>query len=87
MPTVKVWGRGHLTIPATIRKELGLGEEATLSIVKVGDVIILTPKKLMGDEAARKAARAMKKTGIKLEELLADLDKQRDRYNRERYGD
>ncbi len=86
MPSVKVRGRGQVTIPASIRKELDLGDDATLSVVKVGDVLVLTPRKLIGDAVAKKAARAMKKAGLRLEDLLTDLDKQRDRYNRERYG-
>ena len=86
MPSVKVRGRGQVTIPASIRKELDLGDDATLSVVKVGDVLMLTPRKLIGDAVAKKAARAMKKSGLRLEDLLTDLDKQRDRYNRERYG-
>ena len=86
MPTVKVWGRGQLTIPASIRQELHLREEATLTIVKVGDALVLTLRTLVGDMVAKKAARAMKKAGLRLQDLLADLDRQRDRYNRERYG-
>ena len=86
MPTVKVWGRGQLTIPASIRKELHLEEDAWLTVVKVGDVLLLTPQKLIGDAIAKKAARAMKQAGLKLDDLLADLKKQRDRYNRERNG-
>jgi AbrB family looped-hinge helix DNA binding protein len=86
MPTVKVWGRGQLTIPASIRKELHLQEETTLTIVKVGDVLVLTPRRLVGDTVAKKAARAMTKAGLRLQDLLADLERQRDRYNRERYG-
>jgi bifunctional DNA-binding transcriptional regulator/antitoxin component of YhaV-PrlF toxin-antitoxin module len=86
MPTVKVWGRGQLTIPASLRKELKLDTDTTLTVVKVGDVLLLTPRKLVGDAIAKKAARTMKKAGLKLENLLADLRKQRDRYNRERYG-
>ena len=86
MPTVKVWGRGQLTIPASIRKELHLQEETTLTIVKVGDVLVLTPRVLVGDTVAKNAARAMKKAGLRLQDLLADLDRQRDRYHRERDG-
>ena len=86
MPTVKVWGRGQLTIPASIRKELHLREDATLTIVKVGNALVLTPRMLVGDAVAKKAARAMKKAGLRLQDLLVDLDRQRDRYSRERYG-
>ena len=86
MPTVKVWGRGQLTIPASIRKELHLEEDASLTVVKVGDVLLLTPRKLIGDAIAKRAARAMKQAGLKLDDLLADLKKQRERYNLERNG-
>lgn len=86
MPVVKVWGRGQLTIPASLRKELRLDEETTLSVVKAGEALVLTPKKLIGDAVAKKAARELKKEGLTLEDLLRDLEKQRRRYNRERYG-
>jgi bifunctional DNA-binding transcriptional regulator/antitoxin component of YhaV-PrlF toxin-antitoxin module len=86
MAAVKVWGRGQLTIPASLRKELHLGEEATLNIVKVGGVLLLTPQKLLGDAVAKKAQKEMEKAGLSLEDLLKDLEKQRQRYNRERYG-
>lgn len=86
MPTVKVRGRGQLTIPASLRKDLNLDDDAALTVVKVGDVLLLTPRKLIGDAVAKKAARAMKQAGVKLDDLLADLGRQRERYTRERYG-
>jgi AbrB family looped-hinge helix DNA binding protein len=86
MPTVKVRGRGQLTIPASLRKDLDLEDDVELTVAKVGDVLLLTPRKLIGDTVARKAARAMKQAGVKLDDLLADLRKQRERYNRERDG-
>jgi len=86
MPTVKVRGRGQLTIPASLRKDLNLDDDATLTVVKVGDVLLLTPRKLIGDAVAKKVSRAMKQTGLKLDDLLADLNTQREGYNRERYG-
>jgi AbrB family looped-hinge helix DNA binding protein len=86
MAVVKVWGRGQLTIPAPLRKELRLDEEMTLNVVKVGDALILTPKKLIGDTLAKKARKEMKRAGLGLDDLLKDLEKQRERYNRERYG-
>jgi bifunctional DNA-binding transcriptional regulator/antitoxin component of YhaV-PrlF toxin-antitoxin module len=86
MPTVKVRGRGQLTIPASLRKDLNLDDDADLTVVKVGDVLLLTPRKLIGDSVAKKAARAMKQSGLKLDDLLADLNTQRERYNRERDG-
>lgn len=86
MAVTKLWGRGQLTIPASLRKELRLDEESSLNVVKVGEALILTPKKLVGDAVAQKAHREMKKAGLTLEDLLEDLKRQRERYNRERHG-
>jgi len=86
MPTVKVLARGQLTIPAALRKELHLEEETALNVVKVGDALILTAKRLAGDRLAKKAEKEMKKAGLGLDDLLKDLEKQRARYTRERYG-
>ena len=86
MALVKVWGRGQLTIPAAIRKDLHLKEEAALTLVKVGNVILMTPAVLHIDSVAKKARREMKKTGLTLDDVLADLDRQRTRSSRERRG-
>ncbi|NKE70191.1 AbrB/MazE/SpoVT family DNA-binding domain-containing protein [Candidatus Manganitrophus noduliformans] len=86
MAVVKVWGRGQLTIPASLRKELHIEEDATVSVVRVGESLILTTKKLVGDTIAKKAQKELKKAGLRLEDILKDLEEQRERYNRERYG-
>lgn len=86
MTVVKMWGRGQLTIPASVRKELHLDEETALNIVKVGDALLLTQKRLVGDTLATKAQKEMEKAGVSLEDLLEDLQRQRDRYNREHFG-
>lgn len=86
MAIVKMWGRGQLTIPASVRKELHLDEETVLNVVKVGDALLLTRKRLVGDALAKRAQKAMEEAGLSLDDLLEDLQKQRERYNREHYG-
>lgn len=86
MALVKVWGKGQLTIPASIRKELNLKEETPLTLVKVGNVILMTPKVLQVDALAKKARKEIKKAGLTVDDVLTDLDRQRERYNKDRYG-
>lgn len=76
-------GKGQLTIPASIRKELNLKEETPLTLVKVGNAILMTPKVLQVDTLAKKARKEMKKTGLTVDDVLADLNRQRDRYNKD----
>ncbi|HEX6951123.1 MAG TPA: AbrB/MazE/SpoVT family DNA-binding domain-containing protein [Nitrospira sp.] len=86
MALVKVWGKGQLTIPASIRKELKLTEETPLTLVKVGNVILMTPKVLQVDVVAKKAQKEMKKATLTIDDILTDLDRQRVRYNKDRHG-
>ena len=86
MAVVKLRERGQLTIPYEYRKELGLGKEDVLNILKIGDVLVLVPRQLAGDVISKKTESAMKKKGLTLNSILNDLKKQRRRYSSERYA-
>ncbi|GBE00862.1 MAG TPA: AbrB/MazE/SpoVT family DNA-binding domain-containing protein [Euryarchaeota archaeon] len=86
MPIVRIRERGQVTIPLEYRKDLGLEENDALNIIKAGDMLILTQKRLKGDGVAKEMEKAMKKKKITLQDLLKDLEGQRVRYNREVYG-
>lgn len=86
MAVVKVRDRGQVTIPLSLRKELHLDEDSTLTVVKAGKVLLLTPSPLEVDRLAKKARQELKKTGLSLDDLLDDLTRQRERYNQNRYG-
>jgi bifunctional DNA-binding transcriptional regulator/antitoxin component of YhaV-PrlF toxin-antitoxin module len=83
--TVKMWGRGQLTIPRDIREEIGFGENTVASIVRIGRSIVITPKLLRRVSLAGKVEKAAKRGGISLKDLIRDLERERDRYNRENY--
>ena len=84
--SVKLWGRGQLTIPKEVRQALKLNEENHLSVFVVGRCLVLTPKRLLGPSLAKDVEKAMKAKGLSLEDLLRDLKTERQRYNREQYG-
>jgi bifunctional DNA-binding transcriptional regulator/antitoxin component of YhaV-PrlF toxin-antitoxin module len=83
--SVKIWGRGQLTIPKELRLALKLDEESQLSVFVVGNCLVLTPKRLLRSSLAKKAERALKKEEMSLKDLLSDLKGERERYNRETY--
>ena len=84
--SVKLWGRGQLTIPKEVREALKLDEEDQLSVFVVGRCMVLTPKRLLGPALAKNVQKAMKAKGLTLDDLLKDLREERRRYNREVYG-
>lgn len=67
--------KGQITIPADIRESLHLSKDSLLSITKVGDGILLTPKPSVFESVSAKFSKAAKKKGISLESLLRDLKK------------
>ena len=83
---VQVRGRGRVTIPADLRRDLGVCVGDIFTIVRVGDTLVWTRKKLVVPEIAQKVARILEENGVTLEDLLADLEVQRQRCNEEKYG-
>jgi AbrB family looped-hinge helix DNA binding protein len=75
----RVRSRGQITIPRDIREELNLDEETTINFFRVGKVLLMTPKRLQRVALAKKVEREMKREGLTLEDLLADLRSQRKR--------
>ena len=76
----KVRIRGQVTIPRDIREEMNLDEEATVNIFRVGRALLMTPKQLQRSSLAKKVEREMKRQGLSLDDLLADLRTKRKRY-------
>lgn len=86
MAVVKMRGRGQVTIPQSLRKDLRLDDETVLTVVKAGNVLLMTPRPLQVDRLAKAAQQGLKKQGLRIEDVLEDLKRQRTRYNKEHYG-
>lgn len=83
MSSVKIGNRGQLTIPSEYRKELGIEKGDVINVMKVGEVLVLTRKQVIGDTIADKMEYVMKKKGLTLQDLVSNLKEQRRKYNRE----
>lgn len=84
--TGEIKARGQLTIPKKIRDMLKMEEGQAVSLLAVGDSVIISPKRLEMDEARRQIRRIMKDSGFTETALLADLKKEREALYREKYG-
>ena len=67
--------KGQVTIPSNIRESLHLSKDSILSVVKVGNGILLTPPPSVVDSFAAKFSKAADEKGISLEDLLKELRK------------
>ena len=67
--------KGQVTIPMSIRQALHLSKDSILSVTKVGDGILITPRPSLFEEVSAEFRKEADEKGITLEELLKDLKK------------
>ena len=81
----EIKSRGQLTIPKKIREISHLEEGQVVTIIPVGDSLIITPKRLELDEARRQIRKLLKASGLSLDKLLAGLKEEREILYKETY--
>jgi len=82
----EVKSRGQLTIPKRVRESGHLEEGQSVSIIPIGDSLLVTPKTLKLEDARRELRRIMRASGLSLEALLEELSEERDLLYRETYA-
>ena len=83
--TVQVRQRGSLTLPASLRERYNIKPGDTFRILDLDGILALTPMVPIVPELAREIERARIEAGLSVEDLLATLREQRERYVREKY--
>jgi bifunctional DNA-binding transcriptional regulator/antitoxin component of YhaV-PrlF toxin-antitoxin module len=78
--------RGQLTIPKGVREAGPLAQGKEVTIIPLGDSILVTPRRLGVDEARDELRRILTASGLSLNELAAGLDEARGEINEETYG-
>jgi AbrB family looped-hinge helix DNA binding protein len=84
--TVQVRQRGTLTLPAEIRDRYNIRSGDSYRLIDLDGVLVLTPLVPMVPELAREIERARLEAGLSVEEMLAGLREQRERYVAEKFG-
>lgn len=70
---------GQCTVPAAIRKRLDLVPGTPVTILAVGDAVIIVPQRSAVLEAGANVDKILAGKDIALSDLLTDLDEQRRR--------
>ncbi|MCC6606738.1 MAG: AbrB/MazE/SpoVT family DNA-binding domain-containing protein [Anaerolineae bacterium] len=86
--TVRLRERGQITIPQSVRDKWAAEaiEPDVLNLVEIGDVVFLTPKKLLLPELSKQFSALMDEAGVSLADLLEGLAEERQAVYQERYG-
>ncbi len=83
--TIRLRPRGQVTIPRKVRDTLAMDEGDTLTLVQIGDAILLTAQPPRIFELADEIADMMAKEGVSLADLLEDLPNIREEIYQERF--
>jgi bifunctional DNA-binding transcriptional regulator/antitoxin component of YhaV-PrlF toxin-antitoxin module len=78
--------KGRVSLSKSVRSALGLGAGSTLAWVQVGEAVMLIPQDKHLEEILDGATAALRRAGIAVEDMLADLDATRAELVAERYG-
>jgi bifunctional DNA-binding transcriptional regulator/antitoxin component of YhaV-PrlF toxin-antitoxin module len=84
--TVRVRSRGTITLPAELRKKYSIEYGDLFNLVDLDGVFVLSPVVPMVPELAREIEKIRLEAGLSIEELLQELQTQRERCYQERYG-
>ena len=80
---VRVAQRGVLTLPKSLRETYDLKTGDTLSLMDLGGVFVLSPRRSEVDMLAEKVTQELIRGGETLESMLQALREERDRYTNE----
>lgn len=83
---VRLRGRGQITIPQAVRDSLNIAEGDVLTLLQVGDVVLLTSKQPQVPRLADKVVEMMEAEGVSLADLLSGLKEEREAMWRERHN-
>jgi AbrB family looped-hinge helix DNA binding protein len=78
--TVNVAQRGVVTLPKSIREAYGLRPGDTLTLLDLGGVFLLSPRRSEIDTLADRISQALTERGETLESMLHVLREERERY-------
>lgn len=69
---------GVISIPPAMQDNLSLSEGDMLTFVQIGDLVLLTLKKLQVPQLADKIAALRQDAGLSIEDLLEGLEQERE---------
>ena len=78
--------KGQVTIPAEIRKKLGLKKGDYVAFVETDQGVLISPQEIVAQEALEEIGQILKEKGLTLEELIESGREIRGNLLQEEYG-
>ncbi len=85
--SVTLSSKGQITLSSKARKQLNLSQGTTLMEVVVGNCVFLMPHNRVLTEIMDTAHKELSAAGVTVEELKAEIERQKDKRFAEQYPD
>jgi AbrB family looped-hinge helix DNA binding protein len=83
---VRVQEKGQVTLPAAVRKRLGLKKGDLVAVMETPDGVLITPQEIVASKALDQIGAILREQGVSLEELIEAGRGGREELVREEYG-
>lgn len=83
---VRVQEKGQVTLPAEVRKKLGLKKGDLVAVAETPEGVLITPQRILATKALDRIGEALREKGLSLDELIESGRQERPRLIRETYG-
>src|SRR5438093_7889103 len=83
---VRVQERGQVTLPAEVRKKLGLKKGDLVAVTETPEGVLITPQEVLASRALNRIGEALRSQGLTLEELIESGREERGKLIEEQYG-
>jgi AbrB family looped-hinge helix DNA binding protein len=83
---VRIQEKCHVTLPAAVRKQLGLEKGDLVAVVATPEGVLITPQEVVASKALDEIGAILREQGLSLEELIEAGRDGRDELVREQYG-
>jgi len=67
---VRVQERGQITLPAEVRRKLGIKKGDLVAVVETDEGVLITPQEAVAMKALDRIGEALRAQGLSLEELI-----------------
>lgn len=83
---VRVQEKGQVTLPAAIRKQLGIKKGDLVAVEATADGVLITPRAVVAIRALDEIGNALREQGLTLEDMIESGKEIREELYREWYG-
>ena len=67
---VRVHEKGQVTLPADVRRRLGLKKGDLVAVVETPEGVLITPQEVVAAKALAEVGEALREQGLSLEEMI-----------------